>query len=645
MGKFPVTYNSFEGGWSGDIKIGSPGSFWYSRAIDFRKAPSQMSILPGAVKESGLVVTGLITDMIQLPSGAYVAIDSSGGVYQRTAGGAWSKNGTVLSSTAYGMVYNLQHDTIYVPGLNTLHSITNADGRFGGVFTVNESAISQIQDKSSANGHAQSYTVLAAISESTADRLPFTPNIEPLYSIKLWVATVGTGSIVLTIHDAANNTLGTVTKTAAQLNAGAFNEFVFSTPARMYAKPNPATYHLHLTFSGGTTATFGTSTTNDFSTGDYQTFGNRFVSPASGFHPVLEYLQYILIGNERYLAVWEPISQSAPSTTELNQHRLTFPSGYSVTSLAPFNEFTAIACEKRSTSPTNEFQEGKIFLWDGTAVTYNSIIDVPEGSPYSMFSHKNTLFWFANGAWWASTGGMPVKIFQMPGTDFEFTNTNTYMVNYPHTMTVRNGILLGGFPSETNSVVIEHGVYSFGRRNKNYPDSFGFSYVMSTASLVNTGSNNLRIGMVKNFGDKLFIAWRDDSQPVGSRFGVDKVDPNSPPAATATWESLITDLQFISVKRRFPRPDNDKQATYLTVVFKTALPAGTTVTPKIKINRESSWELSPNIAQAGDTSVVFNIIKRYKETQVGMDLTCTGTTPPEVVSLILVTDSLPAEAD
>lgn len=638
--KFPLTFNNFEGGWSGDIKQGAPGSFWYSRAIDFRKAPSELTVLPGMAKESAAVVTDLITDMIQLPSGAMVAIDRSGGVYQRNTSGVWSKNATVLTNTAYGMVYVQQQDTIYIPGTSRVHSVSNADQAFGGAFTVNEGTFTNQQDQASAAGHALSYTTTGAISEAAADKLIFTPTIEPLYSVKVWVVAKGSGSLTLTLHDNANNVLGTVTLANGSIINGVYNEFVFTAPIRMLAKPNPAAYHFHVTHPSGTAHTIGSSVASVLTNADYSTQSNRLVNPNNGFHPAMQFLQYVIIGNGNYLAVWEPISQSAPSATEFNQHRLTFPQGYEVTGVALFNEFSAIACEKRSTSATNEYQEGKIFLWDGTATTYNSIIDVPEGSPYSLFSHRNTLWYFANGAWWATTGGTPVKVFQMPNTDFAFTNTNTYMVNYPHAMTVRNGILLAGFPSETNSTVIEHGIYSFGRRNKNYPDSFGFSYTLSTGSLTNAATT-LRIGMIKNFGDKLFMSWRD-----GSSYGVDKVDSNSAPAASATWESLITDLQFISVKRRFARPDNDKQATYLTVVFNQPLPTGATVTPKYKINREASWEFGAPItaAVAGQSIFTININKRYKESQVGLDIVCTTATP-HISAMIYVTDSLGQEGD
>lgn len=633
--KIPVVYSNFAGGWAGDIKQGEQGTFWYSRGIDFRKAPSEISVLPGMTKESGSIVTGLVTEMIQLPSGLIVSIDSSGGVYTRSTGGTWTKNGVTLTNTAYGMVYNQQQDTIYIPGTSRVHSITNADGRFGGAFTVNEGTFTNQTDQAATAGHANGYTTTGSISEAAADTKSFVPTIEPLYSVKVWVTTKGTGPLTVTVHDAANNTMGTATLANGSIANGAFNEFVFAAPLRMLAKPNPATYHFHVTHPSGTAHTIGVATASNLSTVDYNTQSNRLVSPVNGFHPVKEFLQYTCIGNERYLAVWEAISQAAPSSTEFNQHRLVFPSGYEVTSLELYQQYLAIACEKRSSSATNEFQDGKIFLWDGTSQTYNMIINIPEGAPYALKAHKNRLTWVAAGSTWAWAGGNPAKVFQMRNTDPDFTGSTPYMVNYPNSQTVRNGILLTAFPSETNSTIIEHGVYSFGQRDKNYPESFGESYNMSTGSLVN---GTLRQGMIKNFGDKLFLSWRD-----GSTYGVDKIDASSNPAATATWESLLTDLQSAGGKFKFARPDKRKQSTYLIVTFNQPLPTGCTVTPKYKINRESSW-VTGTPATAGATSVKININKSYLESQVGIDVTCTTGTP-HISALIHVTDGLQQEAD
>lgn len=624
--KNPWTQDRFDGGMSSDLKVGIANSFYYARHMDFRKSPTQLTLLPATTKESGTVVTGLIVDMIQLPSGKIVAIDTSGGVYTRSTAGTWAKNGTSLPDTAYGMVYNEQHDTIYVPGTANLHSITNADLRFsGGSFTVNANAITRNVDQSATNS-TNTYTTTGSITETSVNMLSFVPSVEPLYSVKIWVTTKGSGSLTVTMHDAANNVLATQTLANGSITNGALNEFIFTTPVRNSVRPNASTYHFHVTHPSGTAHTIGCATANDLSTARYETHVNRFITTNNGFHPVIEFLQYLCFLNGRYLATWEPISQSAPSNLEFLRHRLVFPSGYEGTSQAIYTEYLAMACEKRSTSSTNEFQQGKIFFWDGTSQTYNFVLDVPEGAPYGLFSHKNVLYYFANGDWYAWSGGDPVKLRRMPNTDFEYTDTNTYMINYPQSMAVRNGVLLAAFPSETNSANIEHGVYSFGARDRNFADSFGYSYTISTGTRTN---GTLRIGAIKSFGDKLFVAWRD-----GSSYGVDKVDPNSDPFQTGTYESLVTDDG---------RPDKEKAADELIIDF-LALPTGCTITPKYKINRESSWQTEAVANTVGQTQVVLNINKRYKEIQIGFDITAT-TISPTITGVTLVRDLHVSEKD
>ena len=623
--KIPIIITRNSGGQSSSDKEGIEYSFAYSRHVDFRKNPNLLTILPKTVKESSTTVTDLITDMIQLPSGKMVAIGDAGGVYTRTTGGTWAKDGTSLTDTASGMIYNLQHDTIYVPGLTAMHSITNADGRFGGAFTPTNSTFTALVDKSLTTT-GQVYTTTGTITETATHKLLLTPTIEPLYSLKLRVTTKGSGDVTVTMHDAANNTLGTVTKTAASLTDGALNEWLFSTAVRMSARPNPSTYHFHVTHPSGTATTITTSVASDFATAVHESLSNRLVDPVNNFHPIYQFLQYYLILNERYVAVWEPIVQSAPTALEFNQHRLTFPEGYEGTSGAIWTEYFAIAAEKRSTSATNEFQEGRILFWDGISVTYNFSIDIPEGAPYGLFSKKGVLYYFAGGGWYAWSGGDPVKVFQMPLTDTEYTDVATYSVNYPHTMAVRNGILLGGFPSETSSTTTEHGVYSFGSRNRHYPDSFGYSYTVSTGTRTN---GTLRIGGVWSFGDKLFISWRDGA----STYGVDKVSPDSDPFATATWESLIIDNG---------RPDKTKEAVRMEITFK-ALPTGCTITPKYKIDRASGFT-SGTAAIATETVIKLNINKRYKEIQLAFDAVATTATP-EIISINFVYENLTSEKD
>lgn len=626
MAKQSISINSWIGGLSGDDQEGQPKSFAYSKHLDFRKSPSRLTVLPKTTKDSGSTVTDLITQGIQLPSGKKVFIDLAGGVYTRSTSGTWAKLAGSLGTTAYGMVYNPIHDTIYVPNQYNISTITGADGVYGGTITNSANTFTANQDQSGGTT-ANTYTTTGSVNEGATHKLSFTPAVDPLYSIKIYVTTKGTGDLLVTLHDAANNTLATKTVANASLTNGALNEFVFTTPVRLRASPNASTYHVHITHPSGTASTIGTTTASDFSTANYSTWGSRLVNPVNGFHPVVEFLQYYIIGNGNYIAAWEPISQSAPSNTEWNRHRLTFPLGYEVTSMATYSEYLAIACEKKSSSATNEFQDGKIFFWDGTSQGFNFIVDFPEGAPYSIYAKGNQLRWFGAGKLWGWAGDEPFPIQQIENTDSEFSAAATYTVNYPNMITSRNGILLGGYPSETSNTAVEHAVYSYGTRNRLYPESFGYSYTPSTGTILNTGSNNLRIGMVKNFADQLYISWRE-----GSTYGVDLVQNTSSPFASGEWQSLWFDNK---------RQDKRKLALKLIFTFD-ALPTGATITPKYRIT--DTTFTTGTAAVAGDTKVEMNIDVDFTTIQLGFDFVATTTTPT-ITSMTFTFDDLAHESD
>jgi len=70
------------------------------------------------------------------------------------------------------------------------------------------------------------YTVLTAISESTANKLTFTPSKDPQKSIQFNIAAVGSGNWTVTIHDSSNNVMATSTVTNGNLHTGNY-EFVY----------------------------------------------------------------------------------------------------------------------------------------------------------------------------------------------------------------------------------------------------------------------------------------------------------------------------------------------------------------------------------------------------------------------------------
>lgn len=632
-----INQQLFYGGKSTDTKIGIENSFADSVAMDFRKNPSQMSVLPGATRYGSGVLDDLVLDMTQVQDGTRYAIGSTGSFYKVNTSNVFSKEGSIQENSGGGILYRQDTDFVYATGQTSVArygmvknvALVNKGLQaryFAESFSTSPTVAQTLSTdvtgayigsgtmRSSAN---KTYTTPIVLSEAADQSCIFLPDIEPFYSFKLWVVSKGTGDVTLTLHDSGNNTLGSKTVTNANLTNNSYNEFKFSAPIRGTVQPNAGTYHIHVT-STVADATIATVVANDLSGANFQLYASRMITTVNGLHPMAQFQQYVVIGNERYLSVWEPLSDS-PDNSEWQRHRLTFPPGYEVCSLAVNDEYLLIGCEKRTADGTRNFQDGIIFFWDGAAQTYNFFIEVKMGAPYSMYTYQNITYMLIGGALYAWTGGKQlVKIRTMPGTDSEYTSTvdDTYV--YPNMITARRDIMLMGYPSKTTLTTVPFGVYSWGAIDKNYPQSFGYSYQLSSETQYYTAQNALKIGMVKNFVDTLYFSSVEDGLNV-----IDIIDNSSGAASTFSWESLVFD-------GRASYKDKDALRYRITV---TDLPTGCEITAKYKINR-GSWVYGEAVSTG--TSAYVEINQRFNEIQVGFDGTTTGTTPTILASTLEV---------
>lgn len=631
----PIGIGEFYGGQSVDQQLGAKGQYWYGRHIDHRKAPSSFTVLPGTSETTNKVVTDLILDMAVVPSGGKYAVGDTGNIYSVTSGGTWSKFGALSDASGAGLLYRSDVDMAYISGQTGIARIKNIastpvlDPTF---FQRGKSTATSC----SKSGGTNTYAPATTIKENSLDMRTFIADIEPLYSIKIKIVAKGTGDWTLTLHDDANNSLGTATVTTGNLTNNALNEFVFSTPVRLQISNNNftstssggRTYHYHIT-STVADGTLATTTASSLADCDMELWANALVTTRNTFHPIYQFANMTLIGNERYVAAYEPL-QDQPTTADFLRHRITFPPGYEVCGFAQLDLYAVIATEKRSTS--GSFQEGKIFLWDGIQTTYNRYWDVPEGSPESLYSEKNILTYIANGGLYRSAGTQPRLIRRFRNTDSEYTNVSDTTHAPVHGMTVRRGILLMGYPFSTTNQTLEHGVYSFGASSSQYPESWGFNYTLSTGSVLNNGSNNLRIGMVKNFNDTLYMSWRDDSQ-TGAKYGVDIVNNSSAPAPDFDFQDLI----------RMPTPWKPKQLHKVLAVFD-ALPSDCTSRVKYKLDGEANWHYGDYVTN-GATYAVMNVPNgRCNYFEVGIEGTV-GTTTPNFSWLGGLVDGLKEERE
>lgn len=633
----PVGLSAFFGGMSIDRKLSTKSpQFYYARHIDFRKNPGQFTVLPQGAAETSGNVTDLLLDMDQIGTGVRYSVGNTGNVYRTATNGTFSLYGNLGENSGAGLKYRSDVDHTYISGQSSIIRIKRTANapQFQPAWFQHGISTSSTCSKS---GGTNTYTPKAVITETATDMRTFTSDIEPLYQIGIHIVTKGTGDYTLTLHNDANDVLGTVTITNANLKSGGVTYFIFSAPIRIQRGDNGGgsalTYHFHLT-STVADGVIATTTAGSLADCDMELWANPLVITNNGLHPITNFLNYTLIGNGNYVAQYEPLQDSPEMNIDYLPHRLTLPPGFEVCGIAQKNLLCVIGAEKRST--TGEFQEGVLIFWDGVSQTYNDWWPVEEGSPETLYSHNNTVFYIAGGALYEIDGtDQPIKRRVFRNTDSEFSSIADTTHVYPNMMAVRRGILVMGYPSYTTNTALEHAVFSWGQNTSDYPISFGLNYSPSTGTAYNNGSNNLKIGMVKSFGDTLYVSWRDDS--AAKTYGVDVTDNTALPAVTATIESILHDGG---------RPAYFKKAAYILAVTE-ALPADCSYVLKYKINREANWHYSTdldatNFASGGSTYFVFPIpdsSTRYLQIEHGMDLT-NGTTTPVVLFLGVFVDLL-----
>lgn len=633
------TQNS--GGLSTDEKVGIPHSFAGGYAFDFRKSPSKMSVLPGLTREDEGNCKDLIVNEVMIPNGTIIAYGNAGNIYKRTTSGVWSTEGK-LSTGYFGEDYRKDSDSIYFAEAKTV-SLYNpvslnpslTPDLYGPSYSTYDNTNAGFPYTVSAyqTNSQQRTQIGTTIIEGQATQRYFQSDIEPLNKISVFIAAKGTGDWTLTLHDGLNNVLGVSTVVNASLKNNTFNDFYFTAATnqqvRIYVAPNARTYHIHVTSTVGD-GTVSSTSTNDLSSCDLEVWADRLVQTTNGLHPIARFLQYETFGNANYLSVWEPLSVP-PTNDEWVRHRLVFPEEYEVCGLAVLNEYIAIACERIPSGASNA-QGGIIFWWDGLSDTYNYFTDIPEGAPYAIRQYKNVVYYYAGGAWYAIAGSnsIPVKVRTMPGSDTEFSGAAAPINIYPYTATVRRGIHLMAYPSTTTNTDINYGVYSWGAVDKNYPDSFGYSYLLSTGSQNYSAQNNLTIGMVKNFGDTLHVSWRDD---VNGGYGIDVVTNASNPAQTAIWESLISDGGYTAKL---------KTGGYIEAYY--SIPDNTSLVLSYSIDRGAWIDSDPfttdTLWQGQVGYARYDVDKsqggRYHEIQMKITVTTTASTTPEIYMAAII---------
>jgi len=362
----------------------------------------------------------------------------------------------------------------------------------------------------------QDYDLLTTLSESVANWFPFTPSYDPQKAIDINVGTKGTGDWIVTIHDQTNKVIATKTIKNANMISSGYQMFVWDTPWRIVIG-HP--YHVHIT-STVNDGTVVTSTDDALQSGglavaDFHTY-YQFLVTDTFSHPIARMLNFLVIGNERYLATWDGAFYQP--------NLIAFPPGTHVRCFGYWGTYLAIGTwQEQNTGTANiyDWPSGKIYFWDGISLTFNFSIDIPEGQVNAIYGMDADLYYMAgwkadlmyyHGTFANQSAFNGTKVKRIPGLE-----RSSYMEVYPQAMAMWQGLLYFGVGGNSDSAAFKRNIYSWGTLQPQYAQILTSDYVISTG---NNGPS-VRIGLVFPIGKKLLVGWQD-----GIAFGADIIDPN-----------------------------------------------------------------------------------------------------------------------
>lgn len=459
------------------------------------------------------------------------------------------------------------------------------------------------------------YDLLTSISEASTDKLVFAPSLDPQKSVDFNINAPGTGNWTVTVHDQQNNVIATKTILNANLQAAGYQEFIYATPWRVVPGK---TYHMHLisTVNDGSVVS---SADDDFSTGNFHTYYGFLVTDTA-YHPILPFLNFLAIGNERYVATWDGAFYHA--------NAITFPSGWRVRCMSVWREFLAIGVW-RGPSITS-YTHGRVYFWDGIAPTFNFFIDVPDGQINALWGRDSDLFIVAgyrgdlldySGNYFFDTGNSSSnKIRFLP----QRSPSGSIEV-FPGAMNYYRNLLQVGFAGADNMTGVVEGVYSYGTYDPQMPQTVSLDYLLSTGD-----TTNISIGCVYPVGSNLIITWQD-----GIAFGADVINyENNNPAPHGRIELMIQDMDAIW----------HTKGNYQVRADFEELRVGESIDCAVKLDRDT-WITSPVDTTIGDTytKLYTSAPGRAREIQLAVDMYATGTTSPTLLGVSAQQDDLKEE--
>lgn len=295
-------------------------------------------------------------------------------------------------------------------------------------------------------------------------------------------------------------------------------------------------------------------------TNSVSTVGATITSVANGV---------IMTDDNLYMAYNNKIVRVNGSSLTVQDEVLVLPSNFKITSLAVYGNYLAIGC-----APVSSFNgKSRVFTWNLTSSDVTETLDFGEGDLRVLETIEGTLVGisdrYLNNATGAGKGSMIIQTYSggSPVVVKEVFTQKLNGITMPISKATKNNRLFFCAKIMTNTAGTEYdeGIWSFGRKNVNYP------YVL-TLDIIDENVSTSGIQSFATAGNFFFIAHSADGS-------IDKTNDEATYAFTSIYESQIYDFGLITTKKKIES---------ISVSFPRLL-SGQSLTVKIKWDGATSW--------------------------------------------------------
>ena len=320
---------------------------------------------------------------------------------------------------------------------------------------------------------------------------------------------------------------------------------------------------------------------------------------ASACHPIGMASGALMVGNDEKLAMYGFDGSWTNAAMNIRP-------GHKIKCLEERDDYAILGSGRGDNS-----EQGHIWSWITSATNYVQKKKIPvKGINALIYAEIMLMQGGTDGELFYSDFTNVVPVHSVPGGG---------QVN-PGGIDIEDGIAMFGFYGGTYP-----GIWSYGRRAKNRPFVLNYDYRLSPTAV--TGSTVVEIGAIAEIGGVLLASWKTTDGST-TEYGVDEVSTTL--KATAVYEGLEFDAGSPHLKKRF----RDVH------IIMSALTSGCSVAVKVKLDKASSWtdlkttEGSTSYSTANGTEAIFLLSGEAKILEVGITLTPSSNSSPEILSII-----------